>query len=231
MTAMFRDRRHAGQELAAALARMEIEQPVVLALPRGGVPVAVEIARELNAPLDLLLVRKVGAPHNPELAVAAIVDGNPDDLVINREIVEAYGLDDEDLKLLVKNERPELERRRAVYRGRRRPLSLTGKTAIVVDDGVATGTTTKVALRAVRRRGPKQVILAVPVGAPDAIDELAPEADLIVCLSKPARFRALGFHYLDFEQLTDDEVLSLMRQAQATRKAALAAERARRDAG
>lgn len=222
---MFRDRAHAGQDLAAELKRLDLADPVVLALPPGGVPVAVEIARALEAPIDLLLVQKVGAPGNPELCVAAIVDGTPPDVVINREIVEAYGLDDDALRLLVKEERPQSDQDRTAYASRRRPLSVKGRTVILVDDGVATGTTTKMALRALSRREPAHVILAVPVAPAEIVDELAPEADRIVCLSRPARFRALSFHYRDFPPLSRDEVAGLMKSAHAVRKMALAARR------
>jgi putative phosphoribosyl transferase len=166
---MFRDRQEAGRKLAEELARLKLPDPVVLALPRGGVPVAAEIADALKAPLDLVIVRKVGAPGNPELAVAAIVDGNPPDVVLNREIVEAYDLDDAALRFLVSQERPELERRRIAYLGDRRPLSTANKTVILVDDGAATGTTMKVAIRAIKRRSPREIIVALPVAPSDML--------------------------------------------------------------
>lgn len=216
---MFRDRSEAGRLLAAEVAKLELPDPVVLALPRGGVPVAAEVARMLNAPLDVVIVRKVGAPGNPELAVAAIVDGDPPDVVLNREIIEAYGLDDAELAALVKEARPELERRRAIYRGKRQPLSIAGKTAILVDDGAATGTTMKVAIRALKHRSPREIVVALPVAPPDTISDLAREADRIVCLSQPPYFRALGFYYLLFQQLADDEVITALRDAARRRKA------------
>lgn len=216
---MFRDRREAGQKLATELEKLGLHQPVVLALPRGGVPVAAEVAKALKAPLDLVIVRKVGAPGNPELAVAAIVDGNPPDIVLNREIVEAYALDDDELRVLIAKERPELERRRLVYRGERPPLSITGKTAIIVDDGVATGTTMKVAIRALKRRSPRAIVVAIPVAPPDTLAELAQEADQVVCLSQPPRFHALGYHYRSFPQLTDDEVTDALVEARQERSA------------
>lgn len=225
MTAMFADRAEAGRALAAELTRLGLADPVVLALPPGGVPVAVEVARALEAPIDLLLVRKVAAPGNPELCVAAIVDGTPPDIVINREIVEAYGLDDDALRLLVKEDRPESDQGRAVYANRRRQLSVRGKTVVLVDDGAATGTTATMALRALRRREPGAVVFAVPVAPAEVADELAAEADRVVCLSRPARFRALGFHYRDFPELSHDEVVELMKSAHLARKAALTAKR------
>ncbi len=207
---MFRDRTDAGQKLAAELGGLGLHNPVVLALPRGGVPVAAEIARALKAPLDLLIVRKVGAPGNPELAVAAMVDGDPPDLVLNREIVEAYGLDDAELRMLANRERPELERRRHVYRAGRPPIPVGDRTVILVDDGAATGTTMKVAIRALKRRSPREIVIALPVAPPSTLEELGREADKVVCLSQPARFLALGYHYRDFPQLTDDEMIAML---------------------
>jgi putative phosphoribosyl transferase len=218
---MFRDRTEAGQLLAEELSKLDLPEAIVLALPRGGVPVAAEVARRLHAPLDLLIVRKVGAPGNPELAVAAIVDGNPPDVVLNREIVEAYGLDDSELEWLVRAERPELERRRAVYRGNRQPFSVRDKAAILVDDGAATGTSMKVAIRALKRRSPREIVVALPVAPPSTVRELAQEAVRVVCPRQPSDFRALGFHYRDFEQLEDGEVVSLLED----HRKAMAAER------
>lgn len=215
---MFRDRTEAGQKLATELAGLGLRNPVVLALPRGGVPVAAEIARTLKAPLDLLIVRKVGAPGNPELAVAAMVDGDPPDLVLNREIVEAYGLDDAELRALANRERPELERRRHVYRAGRPPVPVADRTVILVDDGAATGTTMKVAVRALKRRSPREIVIALPVAPPATLEELGHEADRIVCLSRPARFLALGYHYRDFPQLTDDEMIAMLPRPEPRRK-------------
>jgi putative phosphoribosyl transferase len=210
---MFQDRKDAGSKLGLELSHMQLHRPVVLALPRGGVPVAAEVARALNAPLDLLIVRKVGAPGNPELAVAAIVDGDPGDVVLNREMVEAYALDEDSLRALIAEQRPELERRRVMYRGNTRPVSVAGRTVIIVDDGAATGTSMKIAIRALKRRSPKQIIAAVPVAPPETVAELAREADRVVCLSEPLQFRALSYHYLRFPQLSDGEVLAAMNQA------------------
>lgn len=232
---MFRDRQEAGQKLGASLDLLQLKDPIVLALPRGGVPVAAEVAKALKAPLDLVIVRKVGAPGNPELAVAAIVDGDPPDVVLNREIVEAYALDDGALRVLIAQERPELERRRAVYRGKDLPLSVTGKTVILVDDGAATGTTMKVAIRALKRRSPRKIIVALPVAPVDTADELAREADLI-CLNQPARFRALSYYYGSFPQLSDNEVLDMMALARGNaderrRSGQHTAKRSRRETG
>ena len=139
--------------------------------------------------------------------------------MLNREIVEAYALDDDELRLLIAKERPELERRRLAYRGKRPPLSIAGKTAIIVDDGVATGTTMKVAIRALKRRSPREIIVAIPVAPPDTLAELAQEADRIVCLSQPVRFHALSYHYRSFAPLTDDEVTEALAEARQERRA------------
>lgn len=210
---MFRDRLEAGKLLAAEVAKLDLKEPIILALPRGGVPVAAEVARTLAAPLDLVIVRKVGAPGNPELAIAAIVDGNPPDVVLNQEIIEALGLSDDELAWQVKQERPELERRRLAYRGKGQPRSVTGRTVVLVDDGAATGTTMKVAVRALKRRSPASIVIALPVAPPDTVEDLAREADIIVCLSQPPDFRALGYHYRDFRQLADDEVIGHLNDA------------------
>jgi len=210
---MFRDREDADVKRGLELSNLKLYQPVVLALPRGGVPVAVEVARALNAPLDLLIVRKVGAPGNPELAVAAIVDGDPGEVVLNREIVEAYALDEGELRVLIAKERPELERRRAAYRGKTKRISIAGKTAIIVDDGAATGTTMKIAIRAVKRRSPREIIVAVPVSPQETVAELAREANRVVCLSQPGQFRALSYHYMRFPQLSDSDVVAAMGEA------------------
>ncbi|TPN00010.1 phosphoribosyltransferase [Mesorhizobium sp. B2-3-3] len=210
---MFRDRKDAGEKLGAELAKLQLHEPVVLALPLGGVPVAVEVARALNAPLDLLIVCKIGAPGNPEVAVAALVDGEPPDVVLNREIIETYALDDAALAALIRAERPELERRRLVYRGNRKPLSAAGKTMIVVDDGAATGMTIKVAIRALKRRSPREIVVAIPVSPPDAVADLTREADRVVCLSQPGQFRALSYHFLRFPRVSDEEVTAGLTEA------------------
>lgn len=212
---MFRDRAEAGRMLAAELASQSLRDPIVLALPRGGVPVAFEIASVLGVRLDIVIVRKVGAPGNPELAVAGVVDGDPPDIVLNLDVIEACLLDEGEVAELIARERPELERRRSVYRGNRQPLSVSGKTVILVDDGAATGATMKVAARAVRRRAPAQVIIALPVAPPDVIRALAHEANRVVCLSQPPDFRALGFYYQDFHQCDDTEVLDLLAKSKA----------------
>lgn len=210
---MFRDRTEAGMKLAAKVAAADLRDPVVLALPRGGVPVAFEVAKALGAPLDLVIVRKVGAPGNPELAAASIVDGDPPDVVLNTEVIEACALDDDELRVMVAREEPELERRRRVYRAGRQPLSVAGRTVVLVDDGAATGTTMKAAVRAMRRRSPASIIVALPVASPEAVVELSRLADRVVCIEQPPHFQALGYHYRDFHQLRDEEVLDCLARA------------------
>jgi putative phosphoribosyl transferase len=216
----FADRKQAGIELGLELAKLGLHSPVVLALPRGGVPVGAEVAAILNAPLEVLIVRKVGAPDNPELAAAALVAGDPDDIVLNHEIVEAYRLTDSELRVLINRERPELERRVALYVGSRRQVAVANKTVIIVDDGMATGTTAKAAIRALRRRRPRKIVLALPVAPKEVIDELRAEADLVVCLMSEVHFRALSLHYVNFEQVSDEEVITALDAAYASYRTA-----------
>lgn len=201
----FPDRATAGRHLAAELARNNYPDPVVLALPRGGVPVAAEIAQALDAPLDLILARKVGVPGQPEVAAGAVVDG---DLVVNADVLATVGLSEDDVRGLAERELDEIARRRRNYGVATVPL--VGRTAIVVDDGIATGATMRVALRAVRRRNPGHLVLAVPVAPPRTIAALAHEADEVVCLVAPRGFVAVGQYYEDFHQLTDAEVIALL---------------------
>ncbi|HSD26333.1 MAG TPA: phosphoribosyltransferase family protein [Vicinamibacteria bacterium] len=210
---IFRDREQAGRRLAEALVRFKGSDPVVLALPRGGVPVAFEIARSLAAPLDLVLVRKIGAPLQPELAVAAVVDGEDMEITVNEDLVEELGLPEGYVREQAARQVEEIERRRGLYlRGRDR-VAVEGKTAVVVDDGIATGATMRAALRAVRRRQPGRLVLAVPVAPPDTVAALRREADEVVCLSTPRCFGAIGEFYRDFRQLGDDEVRGLLERA------------------
>jgi putative phosphoribosyl transferase len=209
----FQDRVAAGRALGARLAAMGLADPVVLALPRGGVPVGLEVARALNAPLDLLLVRKIGVPWQPELAVGAVMDGGEPVLVIEPHVQAETGIDRQYVEQRAAQELQEIERRRALYLAHRAPEAVAGRTAIVVDDGIATGTTVRAALRGLRKRGPARLVLAVPVAPPETIDALRAEVDDVVCLAQPEPFGAIGYFYLDFHQLTDDEVIALMRQA------------------
>jgi putative phosphoribosyl transferase len=209
----FDNRVEAGRMLGARLAALRLANPVVLALPRGGVPVALEVARALDAPLDLLLVRKIGVPWQPELAVAAVMDGAEPVVVIERHIQSETGVKQEYIEQRAKEELAEIERRRRTYLADRAPLQVTGRTAIVVDDGIATGTTMRAALKGLRRRNPARLVLAVPVAPPDTVEELRQEVDDVVCLAQPSFFGAIGYFYRDFHQLSDDEVITLMRQA------------------
>jgi putative phosphoribosyl transferase len=209
----FRDRHDAGARLALRLAERGFEAPVVLALPRGGVPVGYEVASALGAPLDLLLVRKVGVPWQPELAMGAVVDGQEREVVLHEEVVRALGIPEEEVHRAAAREVAEIERRRALYLRGRSPVDVAGRTVIVVDDGIATGTTMRAALRALRRRGPQRLVLAVPVAAPEALEALRGEVDEVVCLRAPRELGAIGFFYHDFHQLSDAEVRELLDRA------------------
>ncbi len=211
MTALFADRADAARRLADRLAGEHLPPPcVVLALPRGGVPIGAEVARRLGAPLDLLLVRKIGAPWQPELAVAALADGDGPAPLVDEEVASATGADAAYIAREAAREWQELERRRAVYLRGRAPLPLQGRTAIVVDDGIATGTTARAALGAVRRRGAARIVLAVPVAPHAALMRLRSAADRVICLAEPKPFHAIGQHYADFRQLRDDEVVAAL---------------------
>lgn len=207
----FANRTQAGLALANRLLGMKLVPPVVvLALPRGGVPVGAEIARALGAPLDMLLVRKIGAPHHPELAVAAVVEGSPPHVEVNEYTTDLPGVN----AAWIEGELPaalrEIERRRGVYMAGRPLHPVKGATVVVVDDGIATGTSMRAALRALRQRQPARLIVAVPVGPYATLAALGDEADDVVCLVKPRPFRAIGLHYLDFHQLGDDEVCAAL---------------------
>lgn len=210
---MFRDRQDAGRRLGQELLRYKDEHPVVLALPRGGVPVGFEIAQALGAPLDVLLVRKLGAPQQPELAAGAVVDGDRPEIVTNPEVIAGYGIGEDYIAAEAKRQLAEIERRRALYTGTRPPVDVAGKTVIVVDDGIATGATVRAALHALARRQPKKLVLAVPVAPPETIERLRREADEVVCLEAPPALGAISMFYADFRQLEDDEVVSLLELA------------------
>ncbi|MFE6332150.1 phosphoribosyltransferase [Streptomyces sp. NPDC057798] len=206
---LFRDRGHAGRELARELRSRHEKDPLVLALPRGGVTVAQEVARALDAPLDVLVARKIGAPFQEELGVGALCGDDPpvfDDWALNR-----LGLTRAALEPVVARERAELRRREELYRHGRPALELGGRTVIVVDDGLATGATARAALRWTRGRSPARVLLAVPVGSPEGVDLMSREADEVICPHRPPDFMAVGLWYDDFEQLTDADVLAALR--------------------
>jgi putative phosphoribosyl transferase len=211
MNLPFADRRAAGRALAQRLKQLKLQAPVVvLALPRGGVPVAAEVARMLGAALDLVLVRKIGAPWQPEFAVGAVAEGEPAQIVVDPTARTMAGLDqawiDEQARVGLR----EIARRRQVYLRGRPPVPVEGCTAVVVDDGIATGATMRAALKAVRVRRPARLVLAVPVAPSDTLAELSTEVDLVVCLEQPRPFEAVGRHYIDFRQVGDDEVVAAL---------------------
>lgn len=206
----FEDRADAGRRLAAALARYKGRSAVVLALPRGGVPVAAEVAAALDAPLDLVLVRKIGVPFQPELAMGAVAGGDPPVVVRNEDVIDLAGVDAASFDRVRDQEVAEIARRRQAYLSGRPSAEVAGRAAVLVDDGVATGATTRAALRAVRARGPSRLVLAVPVAPAEALVDLRKEADEVVCLQDHLVFGAIGTSYLDFRQVSDDEVRAIL---------------------
>jgi putative phosphoribosyl transferase len=211
--ALFEDRRDAGRRLGTALARYHDSRPVVLALPRGGVPVGFEVAKALAAPLDVLLVRKIGAPGHEELGLGAVVDGENPQLVLNPDVVQAVHPPPGYIDAEKDRQLAEIERRRRQYVGDRPPPPVEGRTVIIVDDGIATGGTVKAALRGVSQHRPTRLVLAVPVAPAESLEELASECDHIVCLATPEPFFAVGPHYRDFTQTEDEEVIRLLGEA------------------
>ena len=212
---LFEDRRDAGRRLAQALDRYRDSDPVVLALPRGGVPVGFEVAKALGAPLDVLIVRKIGAPGHPELGIGAVIDGSEPHLVLNDEVVRqvrpsARYIEDEKRRQLA-----EIERRRRRYVGNRPGIPVDNRTAIVVDDGIATGGTVRAALRGVASLHPARLVLAVPLAPADTLADLSGDCDDVVCLATPEPFYGVGQFYRDFRQTSDDEVRELLRRADA----------------
>ena len=207
---VFRDRADAGRRLAAALAGYKPKRPIVLALPRGGVPVAAEIAVALAAPLDIILVRKIGAPDQPELAMGAVVDGAEPIVIRNQHIIRLAGVSDRQFASACARELAELESRRRRFATLGRQNDIKGRVAIVVDDGVATGATARAALQAMRKRQPKELVLAVPVAALEAVAALRSEVDALICLETPEEFESVGSFYSDFRQVEDDEVNAIL---------------------
>jgi putative phosphoribosyl transferase len=210
---LFEDRRDAGRRLAAALAPYKESRPVVLALPRGGVPVGFEVAKALAAPLDVLLVRKLGAPGHEELGLGALVEGDPPQLVLNPEVIRAVDPRPDYIEAEKQRQLLEIERRRREYVGERPSVAVEGRTVIVIDDGIATGGTVRAALRGLSQRHPERLVLAVPVAPADSLGELAAECDEIVCLATPEPFFAVGAQYRDFTQTEDSEVMRLLDEA------------------
>jgi putative phosphoribosyl transferase len=211
---IYSNRVDAGERLARALAERAGDPSVcVLALPRGGVPVAAEVARRLEAPLDVLVVRKIGAPGQPELAVGALASGGV--IVMNESLMQYFTRMQPEIAATIERERLELERRERTYRGDRPPVDVTGRTVILIDDGIATGSTMRAAVRALRDRGAARIVVAVPTAPADTCEMLRALADEVVCLDTPEPFVAVGRWYDDFSQTTDDEVRALLADAAA----------------
>lgn len=210
---MFTDRKDAGHRLGYALLNYRKDNPLVLALPRGGVPVGLEVANALGAELDIMLVRKIGAPGAPELALGAVVDGNPPQALINEDVARVTRPSPAYIERTTAAEIAELERRRDLYREGRPPIRVKGRTLILVDDGIATGATVRVVLRSLRQQGAKRIILAVPVAPKDTLESLTPETDDIICLASPEPFQAVGQAYVRFNQTSDAEVIDALNHA------------------
>ena len=211
MSTRFTDRAAAGRLLGQRLRSLHLRPPlIVLALPRGGVPVGAAVAQALHAPLDLLLVRKIGAPWQPELALAAVVEGDPPDIVIDEDVQRGMGTHSEYIETQAQVQLREIARQRRAYLSGRPGAPVQGSTVIVVDDGIATGTTMRAALKALRRRRPATLVLAVPVAPSDTLERLRDEVDQVVCLDTPYPFHAVGEHYVRFDQVEDDEVIETL---------------------
>jgi putative phosphoribosyl transferase len=207
----YKDREDAGEVLAELLKQKAYPDPVVLALPRGGVPLASIVAKKLNAPLDLILVRKIGLPGQQEVAAGAVVDGDPPVLVFNEDLLRRLGLTQEDLAGTIEKRIQQINERRVSYYAGRKPLSVEGKTAIIVDDGMATGATARAAVKGLRERGPKTIILAVPLATQEAYQRLKSEVDEIICPMLPEPFWSVGSHYRRFGQVSDEEVIEILK--------------------
>ncbi len=212
---LFENRRDAGIQLAARLERFAPADPLILALPRGGVPVAFEAAKALDAQLDLLIVRKIGAPGHAEFGIGAVIGGAGAQLVLREDAVRQLAVGEDYIRGETRRQLAEIERRRAAYCGERPPPASEGRTVVVVDDGIATGGTMKAALRGIRKNGPAWLVLAAPVAPAATIRELASECDEAVCLATPEPFGAVGAFYRDFRQTEDGEVIALLGEARA----------------
>ena len=210
---MFTNRREGGRKLAPHLLHYRCEHPVVLGLPRGGVPVAYEVAAALDAPLDVIVVRKLGAPGQPELGIGAVVDGDHPQSVLNEDVIRMIGVSAEFMKREIALELQEVRRRQELYRSGRPAEPITGRTAILVDDGIATGGSVRAAIRGLWRLNPRRLVLAVPVAPRDTVESLRSEVDDLVCLSTPAFFQSVGQFYEDFRQTSDEEVIEFLDRA------------------
>jgi len=218
MSPLFSSRSDAAEALAERLESMQLAPPVVvLALPRGGVPIGAVDARRLHGALDLVLVRKIGVPWQPELAVAAVVDGQPPDIVVDDEVQRLTGVSRDEIDAQAVIELAEIARQRRLYLRDREPIALGGATAVVVDDGIATGTSIRAALKALRQRHAARLVLAVPVAPCDVVAALRLLVDELVCLAEPHPFRAVGLHYGDFGQVSDAQVLAALEEARTRR--------------
>lgn len=211
----FANRRDAGRQLAERLAGFSSRHPIILALPRGGVPVAYEVAKALDAPLDLLFVRKIGAPGHEEFGIGAVVDGASPQLVLNEDIVRRLDPGSDYIRAETRRQLAEIDRRRQVYCGDRPPVPMAGRTVIIIDDGIATGGTMKAALRGANKNDPAWLVLAVPVGPPSTLADLGHECDEVICLESYEPFGAVGAFYHDFTQTSDAEVVELLDKAHA----------------
>ena len=214
----FRNRADAGRRLAKALASYKKRQPVVLALPRGGVPIAAEVCAALSAPLDLILVRKIGVPFQLELAMGAVVDGSAFVVVRNEDVVQHANIDEATFNAIRDTELSEIDQQRQRYLGTRDRVEIAGRTAIVIDDGVATGATMRVALRAVRARKPQRLVLAVPVAPASTVASLRSEADDVICLEDHDFFVAISDYYADFRQVSDQDVIDILKRFSVQRQ-------------
>jgi predicted phosphoribosyltransferase len=211
----FLDRVDAGRRLARALSHLVPDRPVVLALPRGGVPVALEVAEALHAPLDLVIARKIGTPLQPEVAMGAVVDGDEPIVLRNEDIIRSARVSEADFRVIADAERAEIERRRDRYLAGRPRADVQGRVVVVVDDGIATGATVSAALRAIRRRRPARLVLAVPVAPTGTVERLRREVDELVCLEAHERFTSVSGFYGDFRAVSDAEVLSALARCPA----------------
>eukprot|EP01037_Dinobryon_pediforme_P009498 gene9498-9578_t len=220
----FVDRADSGRQLAQALASYQSRSPIVLALPRGGVPVAAEIASAFHVPLDLILVRKIGVPRHPELAMGAVVDGAEPTIVRNEDIIARAGVSDAQFSTVYRQELKEIERRRHHFLGSRKSEKVTGRVVIVVDDGIATGATVRAVLKALRQRNPKELVLAVPVAPVEVVAQLRREVDTVICLEASEDFGYVGLYYHDFRQVSDEDVMAILARFPSAPKASSSPE-------